>query len=99
MLTDAWIGMFIKMGAIKEGQAVGIFGEVAWHPVEDHADAFGVATVYKGAELVWSAKAAGGGVPARDLVAPGAIKGMLRDGHQLDMGKAAGLHIGDHPIT
>ena len=52
VLADARIGMLIKMGAIKEGQAVGIFGEVAWHPVEDHADAFGVATVYKGAEFI-----------------------------------------------
>jgi hypothetical protein len=86
------------MGPIKKGQAVGIFGEVTWHPIEDHANAFGVTAFHKGPKFIWGAKAASGRVPTGDLIPPGAIKGMLRDRHQLDVGEAASLHIGNDLI-
>ena len=90
--------MLIQMGAIEEGQAMAVLGEMARYPIENHADALGVAAIHKGAKFIRRAKAAGGRIPARDLIAPGAIEGMLRNRHQLDVGKAAGQHIGNQPI-
>ena len=70
MLADARIGVLIKMGTIEEGQAMGVLREVAWHPIEDHADALGVAAIYEGPEFIGCAEAAGGGIPAGYLIAP-----------------------------
>ena len=99
VLADPRIAVLIEVAAIEKGQAVGVFREVPGNPIEDHANAFGVAAVHEGAEFVERAKAAGGGIEARHLIAPGAIEGVLRHRHQLDVGEAAGFHIGDHPIS
>ena len=98
VLADAGIGMLIEMGPIKKGQAVGIFGEVTRHPIEDHPNPFGVAALHKGAKLIRGAKAAGGRIPTGDLITPGSIEGMLGNRHQLDVGEAPSLHVGNHPI-
>ena len=90
--------MFIKMGAIKEGQSMGIFWEVSRNPVDDHANSFGVTAINKGTELVRGAVPTGRGIPTGDLISPRAIEGMLGDRHQFDVGKASLLHIGDEAI-
>ena len=98
VLTDARIAVFVEVCAVKEGQAMGILGEVAGHPVDDDADAFGVAAIHKGPEFIRSAVAAGGGVPAGDLITPGAIEGMLGDRHQFDVGESPFLDVRDQAI-
>ena len=70
MLADPRIRVLIEVGAIEEGQAVGILREVSGDPVEDHANALGVAAIDEGAELIGPAEAAGWCIPARHLIAP-----------------------------
>ena len=70
VLTDAGITVFVEMGAVEEGETVGILGEVPWNPVDDHADAFSVAAIHKGAEFIGCAVATGRCVPTGHLVAP-----------------------------
>ena len=98
VFANAGIGMFVEVSSIEEGQTMGVLGKVTRHPVENHANACGVAAIYEVAEFIRTAKATGGGIPARYLIAPRTIKGMLRDRHQLDVGETTGLYIGDHPI-
>ena len=98
VLTDAGISVFIEVGAIKEGQAVGILREVARNPVDDHADAFGVTAIHEGPEFIGRSVTAGGGIPTRHLIAPGAVEGMLGDRHHLDVGEAPLLDVGNKAI-
>ena len=98
VLTDARIGVLVEVGSIEEGKPVGILREVARHPIEDHTDALGMAAVHEGAELIRATEAAGGRVPAGHLITPGAIKGMLGDRHQFDVGETPRLHVGDHLV-
>ena len=63
------------------------------NPVHDDADAMNVALIDEEAEIVGIAETAGGGVPAGHLIAPGAIKGMLRDWQQFNVGKSQLLNI------
>ncbi len=63
-------------------------GEMRRHPVEDHADAALVQVVDEPGEILGRAVAVGRGEEARHLVAPGAVEGVLGDGHQLDVGEA-----------
>ena len=88
----ARIGMLVEMGAIELRQAMRVVGEVAGHPVEQHADAGGVEALDQAAEIAGRAEAGGRRVEADRLVAPGAVEGMLADRQQLDMGEA---HLGD----
>ena len=86
------------MGSIKEGQAMGILGEVARDPVDDHANSFSVTAIHKRTELVRGAVTTGRGIPTGHLVAPRSIERMLGDRHQFDVGEASFLHIGDEAI-
>ena len=99
VLADAWIGVLIQMAAIKKGQTVTVTGEVTWHPVDDHADALGVASIDKTPEFIRGSVAAGRGIPASDLITPGAIKWMLGDRHQFDVREAPLLDVGNEPIS
>ena len=98
VFPDPGITVFIDVCAIKESQAVGILRKMAGDPVDDHADAFSVAAVYKCPEFIGRSVAAGGGVPTRYLIAPGSIEGVLRDRHHLDVGEAPLLHVGNQAI-
>ena len=98
VFSDSGITVFIEMGAIKEGQAVGILREVARNPVDDHADAFGVTAIHEGPEFIGRSVSAGGGIPTRHLIAPGAVEGMLGDRHHLDVGEAPLLDVGNQAI-
>ena len=98
MFPDPGIAVFIKVRAIKERQAMGILGEMAGNPVDDHADAFSVAAVHKSPEFIGSSVAAGGGIPTGDLITPGAVEGVLRDRHDLDVGESPFLHIRNQAI-
>jgi len=95
----AGVGMFVKMRAIELGEAVGVAGKMCGSPVENHADAGLVAAVDKFHEFGGSAEAAGGGIVAKRLVAPGAVVGMLHNGEQLDMRVAKILDVGNKLVA
>ena len=89
------IQMLVQTGAVKSGKAVGISGEMGGHPVQDHADPGLVHFIHEEHEVLRSPVSGGRRVIADHLIAPGAVEGMLHDGHQLDMGIAHFLHIGN----
>ena len=74
--------------AVEHGQAVGVLGEMRRNPVQDHADARLVQPVHQIQEIVPAAIARGRRIVTGHLVAPGAVKGILRDPHQLHMSVA-----------
>lgn len=74
-----------------------ILGEVAGNPVHNDPNAVGMALIDKVHEVFGGAVAGGDGIIARDLVAPGAIEGVLGHRQQLDVGKAQFLHVGNQP--
>ncbi len=84
--------MLVKGGAVEPGQPVGVLGEVARHPIDDHPDARLVAPVDEVHEVVRRAEAGGGSEVADHLVAPAPAERVLHDGQQLDVGVA---HLGD----
>ena len=71
--------------AVERGKALGVGAEAAGDPVEDHADAGLVAGVDEVHELLGVAVAGSGGIVARGLIAPGAVKRVLVDGHDLQV--------------
>ena len=68
------------------------------HKVQDNADPLLVAGVDKLHKLVRRAIAAGGRKKAGGLVAPAAVKGVLGQGHKLDMGEAVLLAVGGQQV-
>ena len=78
--------------AVEGGQAVGVRAEAAGHPVHDHADAGLVAGVDEVHELLRVAVARRGREVPGGLVAPGAVKRVLGEGQDLDVGVA---HLAD----
>ena len=91
----ARIGMLIDMRPVEAGKAVGIVGEMTRHPIGDDFDAGGMEALHQSAKLVRGAVARGRREQRSRLIAPRALEGKLRDGHQLDMGESHVLHIGD----
>src|SRR5258708_30869125 len=63
-------------------------------PIENDADAILMAAVDEVHEIGGRAEAAGGGVVAEGLVAPGAVEGGLHDGEQFDVGVAKVSDVG-----
>jgi len=92
------IGVFVKMCAVKLGEAVRIAGEMGRSPIENDADPRLVRAIDKFHKFSWRAVAAGGGVVAERLIAPGAVVGMLHNGEQLDVGVAHFLDIGNQLV-
>ena len=86
--------VLVEHAAVEGGKALGVRAEAARHPVEDHADARLVAGIDEVHELLGVAVARGGGVVAGGLVAPGAVKGVLVHGHDLDVRVAHVLGVG-----
>ena len=78
--------LLVELSAVKVHEAVLVAAEATGHPVEDNANVGLVAGVDEVLELLGRTIATGGRVVARHLIAPGAIKGMLHDGQDLDMG-------------
>ena len=95
VLALAGVGVLVAGGAVKAAKGVGVFGEVGRNPVENHADFVLVAQVHKVAELVGSAVAAGRGVVARHLVAPGFVQRVFRQRQEFHVGVAHLLEVGD----
>ena len=98
MKALARVPMLVERGAVEVSKAVSIGREMRRHPVEDDADARLVAGVDETSEVGGRAVAGGRREQAEWLVAPGAAKRVLHDRHQLDMGEAHVLHIGDEML-
>lgn len=98
VLAQARVLVFVECAAVEAGERVIVAREVAGHPVDEDADAGGVAAVDQMAEILEAAPAAGGREIAGDLIAPGAGERMLAHRHQLDMGEAQLQHIGNQLI-
>src|SRR5262249_30195467 len=93
VLALAGVGVLVEMRAVEEAQALLVAREVRRNPVEQHADIVLVAVIDEIHEVLRRAVASGGGIVASDLIAPGAVEGMLADGHELNVGIAQLLHI------
>ena len=98
MLPLARVGVLVERGAVEAGERELVAGEVGGHPVEEHPDPRPVEPVHEGHELGGFPVAPGGGEVSRDLVAPGAVEGMLHHRHQFHVGEAELLHVGDETI-
>src|SRR6266568_2716094 len=95
----ARVRVFIEMGAIELGEAVGVTREMRGSPVENDSDAGLVTTIHKLHEFGGCAEAAGGGIVAKSLIPPGAVIGMFHDGKQLDV-RVAEIHdVGDELVA
>src|SRR5207253_6871316 len=95
----ARVRMFVEMGAIELGEPVGVAGKMRGGPVKNDANAGLVAAVDKFHEFRGSPEAAGGGIVAKRLVAPGAVVGVLHDGEQLDVRVPKLLDVGDELVA
>ncbi len=93
--TLAWVLVLIQGRTVEAGQTVRVAREVRRYPVENHAEAAFVGGLDEVAELVRWPVADRGGEQANGLVAPGAVKGMLGQGQELDVRKAQVGHVVD----
>ena len=81
------------MRAVKARQSVFVAREMRRHPVEDHADAAPVQVVDEIHEVLGRAVACARGEVAGDLVAPGAVEGVLHDRHELHVREAERRYV------
>ena len=85
--------MFVQVRAVEVGEAVLVRGKVRGHPVQDHPDASLVQRVDEEHEILRGAVTACGREEAGDLVAPGAVEGVLHHRHELDVGETRLRHV------
>ena len=93
MAALSGIHMLVEAGAVKVGKPVGVPGEMGRNPVQDHADARLVELIHEIHEILRRAVPGRRRVVTDHLVSPGAVQGMLHDGHQLYVGVAHLLDI------
>ncbi|OIQ70293.1 hypothetical protein GALL_480950 [mine drainage metagenome] len=86
------------MGAVKIAQSMRVGRKVRRHPVQNQPDAGFMAARYQPAKATGIAKTRGGCIQADGLVTPGAVKWVLADWQQLQMGKAHVLGIGHQRV-
>ena len=98
VLALAAVLILIAVDAVEASQTVSVLGEVSGYPVEDDADAFLVALVDEVHEHIGRTVAGGGSEVAGNLITPGAVKRILGHGHELDVGVAHLLDIGDQLV-
>src|SRR5438067_1880429 len=103
MITLLGIGMLEEIGAIEVGEAMLIVGKMRRHPVEDDTDALLVEMIDEKHQILRCAIACRRRKVTYGLIAPRAVKGMLHNRQQLDMGEAHLLGIlgqlkGEFPI-
>ena len=86
------VGVLVERGAVEAGQRPLVGGEVAGHPVQDHADPGLVQPVDEQPEAVGVAEARVRREVRRHVVAPRPAERVLHHRHQLDVGEA---EVGD----
>jgi len=77
MRALARVGVLVKMRAVEVGKGETVAREVGRYPVHDDADVFLVEVVDQVGEVLGRAEALGRGEEAGDLIAPGAVEGVL----------------------
>ena len=85
--------VLVEVRAVEIHETVRVARKVRRHPVEDHADPLLVQAVDQIHEILRRAVPARGREITRDLVAPGAVEGMLHHGHELHVGEARVLEV------
>ena len=98
VLVHHRVGQLVAAGAVELVQSVFILREVRGNPVKQNADVRLMALVNEFHELLRVAVAGGRRIIARDLIAPRGIVGILGQRHQLDVGIAHLLQIGDQML-
>ncbi len=86
MLPAPWVRMLIDTSAVKTAQAMGICGKMSRHPIQDHAYTRFVQLIDQIHEILRCTVAGSRRIITGHLISPGAVKGMLRNPHQLHMG-------------
>src|SRR3984893_18583752 len=81
------------MRAVEVDQAMLVGGKMRGDPVENNTDTKLVQMIDEIHQVFRRAIARGGRKVTRGLISPGAVKRMLRDGHELDMGEAEVLEV------
>lgn len=76
----ARVGMLIERGAVELGETVGVGRKMRRHEVDDNADAFLMAGIHEGGEILRLAEAARGREQPQGLVAPRAGEGCSATG-------------------
>ena len=93
METLARVRVLVEVRSVEVAESVLVAREMGRHPVEQHANAALVEIVDEVHEVLRSPIAARWSeVPGR-LVAPGAIKRMLHDGHEFHVGETQALDV------
>ena len=98
VLPLAGIGVLVAACAVEFIQAERILREMGGHPVQNDAYARLMELVDEPHQVVGRAEPAGGREIAGTLIAPGHIQRVLGDGHQLHMGEAHLLDVGDQVL-
>ncbi len=92
------VARFIDKAAVELVKTEEIGHEMQRYHIENHADARLMTAVNQFHQTVGLAVAAGGGKITGCLIAPRTVKRVFRQRHQLDMGKALFLYIGNQLI-
>ena len=98
VLAAAGIRIFKDAAAVESGKAVGIRTEVGGNPVKDNTDACLMQGIDQVHEILGLAVSGGRRIVACDLIAPGAVKRMLGNTHQLYVGKRNVLEVFDQSV-
>src|SRR5439155_5368553 len=93
MLTFARVGMLVERGAVEVYQPMRILGKMRGHPIDDDGNAFLMAAVDEVHEILGRSETRSGRKIPDHLIAPGAGKWVLHDGHQLQVRVAHSLQI------
>ena len=99
VLRPLLIIRLVKGLPVEMTQSLIVLAEMARHPVHDDGNAVFMGLVYQIHEVLRFAVAAGYRIIACSLIAPGAIIGMLTEGHELQMGVMHILHVLDELIS
>src|SRR5690606_16416142 len=87
--------VFVKVGAVEEPKSMFVGWKVSRDPVNNYTQPGIMTGVHECHEIIRGSISAAGCKKARYLITPRAIKRMLGDRQQLDVGEAHILHIGD----
>ena len=85
MLSLPWIGILKQSAAVEICQTMGILREMSRNPVEDYSDTVLMELIDHIVKILGRSVARRRRVVAGNLIAPGPVKGMLRNSDQLDM--------------
>ena len=77
--------MLIERRPVETAEAMGIVGEVSWHPVNNDGQALPVARIDHSGKVDRSAEATSGRKKSGRLIAPGSVERMFADRQEFDM--------------